>query len=210
MLVCFDLDGTLVNSVEDLAAGLNFMRASFGLAPLTTDEVAGIIGDGIRVLVKRALGNADVDLSLAVAEMQRYYTAHLTDMTRLYPGVKEGLQKLSGDGAELAVITNKNCGEAVKILQTLGVADMFSEIIGGDSGYGLKPEPDALLALRQKYAVSEKCCWMVGDHYTDLESGRRAGFRRIFCAYGFGECREETPDFSVDSFAQIADIVEKF
>ncbi len=206
-LVIFDLDGTLVDSVQDLADALNSVRISYGAELLPVDTVKNIIGDGIKVLVQRALQDVDADLILALTQVQKFYAEHLTDNTVLYQGVFETLQKLRRSGMIMAVVTNKNSREASRILQELKVADVFSDIIGGDSGFRLKPDPEALISLQQKYGVEKKDCWMVGDHFTDLESGRRAGFKRIFCTYGFGQCREEIPDFTVDSFDSIADII---
>ncbi len=209
-LAIFDLDGTLVDSVHDLAGALNFMRGSFDLAPLPVEKVKNIIGDGIKILIQRALEGANVDLQLALERVQKYYGEHLTDMTVLYPQVGPTLLKLRDSGVKLAVVTNKNQQEAVKILETLGVADLFSDIIGGNSGFRFKPDPEALESLQHKYSLSANECLMIGDHVTDLESGRRAGMKRIFCAYGFGECREEVPDFTVNSFAEIANTVQSF
>ena len=209
-MVMFDLDGTLVDSVQDLANALNSVRISYGAEPLPVGTVKNIIGDGIKVLVQRALHDIDADLPLAVTQVQKFYAEHLTDNTVLYPGVFETLHKFRSSGMILAVVTNKNSREASRILQELKVADFFPDIVGGDSGFRLKPDPEALISLQQKYGVAKADCWMVGDHFTDLESGRRAGFRRIFCTYGFGQCREEMPDFTVDSFDRIADVIGKF
>ena len=209
-LAAFDLDGTLVDSVNDLAGALNFMRNSFGLAPLPVEKVKDIIGDGIKILIQRALGDEKVDLQLALERVQKYYGEHLTDMTVLYPQVGATLLKLRDSGVKLAVVTNKNQQEAVRILETLGVADLFGDIIGGNSGFRFKPDPEALESLLKKYSLAADECLMVGDHVTDLESGRRAGVKRVFCAYGFGECRGEIPDFTVNSFVEIADIAESF
>ena len=86
----------------------------------------------------------------------------------------------------------------------------FSAIIGGDGEYPLKPAPDALLALQKRFNVPVSGCWMIGDHYTDMEAGRLAGFRRIFLSYGFGETRDETPDYTVDKFSEIANVIRGF
>ena len=105
------------------------------------------------------------------------------------------------------MVSNKDSRESRTILERNGALEYFSDLIGGDSGFALKPAPDALFGLQEKYAVAPGDCWMVGDHFTDMEAGRRAGFRRIFCNYGFGELRGETPDFSVDSFPEIAETI---
>ncbi|MBE6400256.1 MAG: HAD family hydrolase, partial [Lentisphaerae bacterium] len=136
-----------------------------------------------------------------------FYTEHLTDTTCLYPGALETLQELRRRGAKIALVTNKDTWAAVKILQTLQAAELFDDIVGGNSGYPFKPEPDALLALQKKYDVDSSGCWMIGDHHTDLGAGRRAGFNRIFCTYGFGSCGDEVPEHQVDSFPEILPLI---
>ena len=94
LLLIFDLDGTLVDSREDLATAINLMRADFNLQPLPLETVSGFIGDGVHRLVARALGGHPADLERAVATMQAHYDKHLYDKTRLYPGVQQGLAEL--------------------------------------------------------------------------------------------------------------------
>ena len=205
-LAVFDLDGTLVDSLRDLADAINHMRGTFCLPPLSLDAAQACIGDGIRKLVEKALAGGG-DLEQAVARMKAFYGEHLTDHTRIYPGVEAALTRLRSNGVVLALVSNKDSRESRTILERNGVLGYFSDLIGGDSGFALKPAPDALSSLQEKYALSPGDCWMIGDHVTDMEAGRRAGFRRIFCTYGFGELRGETPDFTVDSFAEVAETI---
>lgn len=209
-LLVFDLDGTLIDSRQDLAAAVNFMRQSMGLEPLDRARVVSMIGNGVNSLVRRAVADADVDFETALKRMKRFYADNLLASTVLYPGVEEGLNVLKNMSLKLAVVTNKPAAATLKILEALGVAKYFSDIIGGDGEYPLKPAPDALIALQKKYNFSASDCWMIGDHYTDLEAGRHAGFRRIQVTYGFGEAREETPDYTVDNFSEIADLIRGF
>ena len=206
-LAVFDLDGTLADTLRDLADSANLMRNSFGLPPLELDAVRRCIGGGIRQLVKLALPERGDDLETGVARMKAFYGEHLTDHTRLFPHVASVLERLRAAGVILAVVSNKNSEESRNILARNGALGYFSDLVGGDSEYALKPAPDALIGLRRKYGLSPEECWMVGDHFTDMEAGRRAGFRRIFCSYGFGELCGETPDFTVDSFAEVAEIM---
>ena len=114
------------------------------------------------------------------------------------------------EGIVLAVVSNKPTPACRTILEKLEVADCFEEVIGGDSDYPLKPEPDALLFLRRKYDFPVENCWMFGDHYTDLEAGRRAGFHRAFARYGFGDARQEAWNFAVDSFPEFVMAVKGY
>ena len=209
-LIVFDLDGTLIDSRLDLAGAVNHMRGTMGLEPLTADRVIPFVGNGVPNLVRRAIADAEVDFDEALRRMKRYYADHLVDTTCLYPGVSAGLKELKESGITLAVLSNKPTAASAKILDRLGVAGFFSDIIGGDGNYPLKPEPDALLALQAKYGFDASSCWMFGDHYTDLEAARRAGFRRALARYGFGDPREEKFDFEVDSFGEFVIAVKGF
>lgn len=209
-LIVFDLDGTLIDSRHDLAGAVNYMRGSMGLEPLSAERVVSFVGNGIINLVRRSVADAEVDFDEALRRMKRYYADHLVDTTCLYPGVSAGLKELKELGITLAVLSNKPTAASAKILDRLGVAGFFSDIIGGDGNYPLKPEPDALLALQAKYGFDASSCWMFGDHYTDLEAARRAGFRRALARYGFGDPREEKFDFEVDSFGEFVIAVKGF
>ena len=154
-------------------------------------------------LVKRALGDRGAEFDAALKYYRDYYAAHQLVHTVLYPGVAEGLSELRRNGVILTVATNKPSSDAVAILKALGVMDDLAAVSGGDAGVPLKPAPDVLLQFKERFHSSE--CWMVGDHYTDLEAGRRAGFFRVHASYGFGQPREETPDLVVDSFAGLVE-----
>lgn len=209
-LIVFDLDGTLIDSRRDLAGAVNYMRGSMGLEPLSAERVVSFVGNGVANLVRRAVADADVDFDEALRRMKRYYADHLVDSTCLYPGVSAGLKELKGAGITLAVLSNKPTAASRKILEQLGVAPLFAEIIGGDGSFPLKPEPDALWALQAKFGFELASCWMFGDHYTDLEAARRAGFRRALARYGFGDPREEKFDFEVDSFGEFVMAIKGF
>lgn len=186
------------------------MRGSMGLEPLSAERVVSFVGNGVANLVRRAVADADVDFDEALRRMKRYYADHLVDSTCLYPGVSAGLKELKGAGITLAVLSNKPTAASRKILEQLGVAPLFAEIIGGDGSFPLKPEPDALRALQAKFGFELASCWMFGDHYTDLEAARRAGFRRALARYGFGDPREEKFDFEVDSFGEFVMAIKGF
>ena len=206
-LMVFDLDGTLIDSMRDLAVAINFMRARYGLSEVDLDTAKTFVGNGAKTLVHRALGNCEADFDEALKCYRDYYAAHQLVHTGLYPGVAEGLEELRRNGVTLAVVTNKPSSDALAILKGLGVADELAEICGGDSGLPLKPEPDALLHVKARFGAAT--CWMVGDHYTDLEAGRRAGFFRVLARYGFGQPREEVPDMIVDSFSELVEAALK-
>ncbi|MBP5531678.1 MAG: HAD-IA family hydrolase [Lentisphaeria bacterium] len=206
-LMIFDLDGTLINSIRDLAVAISALRTHYGLSEVDVATASTMVGNGAVNLVHRALAGLDVDYDAAIKYYREYYAAHQLVYTKLYPGVAEGLAELKRNGVVLAVVTNKPSPDALAILKALGAAELLAEICGGDSGLPLKPEPDALLDMKKRFGARK--CWMVGDHYTDLEAGRRAGFFRVWARYGFGQPREEVPDMTVDSFAELVEAALK-
>lgn len=203
-VIIFDLDGTLIDSRRDLTKAVNLTRAHYNLLPLSMETVCGYIGNGARRLLERSLKDTWIDVDEAMPHMKEFYYAHLVDETRLYPGVAEGLKKLFKTGIKLAVITNKPDGAAKIVLQELGVAEYFDEIMGGGCGHPLKPEPDALLYFAEKWNADIKESWMVGDHYTDLEAGARAGMKRCWTSYGFGDPKGLPYDFEAKSFSDFS------
>lgn len=209
-LICFDLDGTLIDSHLDLAGAVNYMRGSLGLEPLETERIVSFVGNGAEMLVRRAISDANVDFEEALRRMKKYYRDHLTDTTKLYPGAAEGLKELKKADIKLAVITNKPKDATEVILTKFGVLNLFDDIIGGDGPFPLKPEPMAIIYLMNKYKTNFQESWMFGDHYTDLEAARRAHIRSAYATYGFGDPKEEKFDFSVESFGEFVFAIKGF
>ncbi|MCK4983828.1 MAG: HAD-IIIA family hydrolase [Victivallaceae bacterium] len=202
-VIIFDLDGTLIDSRQDLTTAVNLTREFYNLPPLSLETVCSYIGNGARKLIERSLPE-NINIEDALPIMKKHYYAHLTDETKLYPGVLEGLQKLVATGRKLAVITNKPDAAAKIVLKELGIAEYFDEIMGGGCGHPLKPEPDALLYFAKKWNADVEKSWMVGDHYTDLESGARAGMKCCWASYGFGDPKGLAYDLDAKSFAEFA------
>jgi len=201
-LVICDLDGTLIDSREDLTNAVNLARADLGLAPLPLPAVVSYVGDGARKLVARALSDTPgADLEAALAAMKRHYAANLVVKTTLYDGVREGLAALHAAGHPLAVVSNKPGRFCEEILARFGLAGLFAAILGGDVACPLKPAPDALLLALARTGAEAAASWIVGDNHTDLEAGRRASVKRCYAAYGFGDPKDEAYDLKVDSFA---------
>ena len=200
-VVAFDMDGTLIDSAADIGAAVNRMRVSFGLPPLPRGSVVRMVGNGARVLVARALADAPgADLDEAFLRYRREYDAHLIDETRLYPGVSEGLEAMRAAGFQLAVYTNKPYASTCFILKGLGVDGFFPVVVGADSGFPLKPAPDALYHILKETGADAAGSWMVGDNWTDIDSGHAAGFRTAHCAWGYGAPDAIPPDVSCASF----------
>ncbi len=207
--VIFDLDGTLIDSVADLAAAVNHTRRTENLPPLPVKLVAEYVGEGPRLLLERAfsdLPGADIDKLLVI--YKEYYQHHLMDLTTLYPGVKEGLAELHAAGIPMAVVTNKHDEAVHALLRKFDIDQYFKIIIGSGSGFPHKPDPAALLHILKTFNADFDGSWMVGDHFTDLEAGRRAGIKRALATWGFGNPKSETWDFAPTSFAELAKVIK--
>jgi phosphoglycolate phosphatase len=202
-LLIFDLDGTLIDSRMDLAAGINHMRIHFGLEPLPLKTVVGYIGNGVRRLVEGALQDTDVDVEEALRINKEYYDSHLTVYTTPYEGVVQGVRRLTAAGHNLAVLTNKPGDPSRQILEYFGIADSFAAIIGGGDVENLKPEPDGAHRCMEMVEADAANTWMIGDHYTDLAVADNAGIKSAFVRYGFGEERGCKPDVYFASFSEL-------
>ena len=177
-LVGFDLDGTLVDSVADLAAAVNHALAEIGRAPLTIDQVRPLIGGGSRVMLQRALvaTGGDEQLDDLLPGLVDFYAAHIVDQTRPYPGVVDALDALRERGVALAVVTNKREQLSIALLEALGLTDRFACVIGGDTPGLTAMKPDRApidLMLRQCRAAGPAA--FVGDSHFDIEAARAAG-----------------------------------
>ncbi len=203
LLLLFDLDGTLVDSREDLATAINLMRADFSMQPLPLETVSGFIGDGVHRLVARALDGRPADIERAVAIMQAHYEKHLYDKTRLYPGVQQGLDELRSAGHSLALVSNKIVSASEAILKHFGVFHLFQVVIGGDSLPHLKPHPAPLLEAMRLAGFDPANTWMIGDHVTDMAAAQAAGVSSVFVNYGIGHAGDYTPHQRFDTFDEL-------
>lgn len=199
-LLMFDLDGTLIDSRQDICTAVNLLRANYDLPRLSIETVTSYIGDGIDKLVERSLRGYPVNIEKATRECAEYYRRHLHDETTLYPGVFDGLQRLRAAGYLLALISNKPGSACREILAHFKIAPLFSVILGGDDMQHMKPHPEPLLTAMVKTGAKPEDTWMIGDHKTDLEAARRAGVRSGFIKYGMGEQGGESATRIFESF----------
>jgi phosphoglycolate phosphatase len=185
--IVFDLDGTLVDSVPDLAAALTRMAAARGWPPFALPDVAGMVGDGAAALVRRAMDArgaiaTEADVSAFVAD----YTAHVADATVAFPGVADTLAALAGQGWRIAVCTNKPEAPSRLLLATLGLDRWIAAVGGGDSFPSRKPDPAHLLATVAAAGGEPTHAVMVGDHRNDVLAATGAAMPCIFAAWGYG------------------------
>jgi len=187
-LVVFDLDGTLVDSQQDLADAANALIVELGGTPVPVEAIAKMVGDGAAMLVRRALTATGVRVTSPHDALERFlelYDDRLLATTRLYDGIPEVLDVL-GPMARLGVLTNKPERATHRILEALGVAVRFEWMIGGDGPFARKPDPAGLLHLVADAGVSPDRAVMVGDSGVDLATARAAHTRVCLARYGFG------------------------
>jgi len=207
--ILFDLDGTLIDSVTDLANSVNHSLMKVGLPPHTRDEIKIFVGDGVQKLIKRSLGQHNMNkYSEAFALFKDHYEAHCIDNTILYPGVADTLPLLI-QNYRLAVLTNKSVAFSRKILRSLEIDSYFKEILGGDSLSTKKPDPAGIFHLADKWGMDPVAeMIMVGDHATDIEVGQRAGCKTVFLNNGIGIKRGLIPDYVINSMSEITGLLE--
>ncbi len=180
----FDLDGTLVDSRDDLARAGNQARAALGLPALPVAEVARMVGDGAAMLIERLTPAADAAArALSLEAFLAYYAEHCCDQTQVYAGVPAMLDQLRAQGWLLAVATNKPLAFTLDILAACGL-DHFTEVRGGDAER--KPDPGQLLSILHELGAAPGASWMIGDHRTDILAGRAAGCAVLWCSWGLG------------------------
>ena len=199
----FDLDGTLFDTRRDLATAVNTTRAEFGLPPLALATVTSYVGDGLAVLVRRALPGHRKALPEATLRCARHYRRHMLDRTIPYPGVVAGLRRLKKAGYRLALISNKPVSACRRILRHFGLASLFDRVSGGDSTTRRKPHPEPLHLTLRVLGVRPDESWMIGDHKTDLETARRAGVRSVWLSRGMGRRGAHRPDRIFRRFSEL-------
>ncbi|ACG72410.1 phosphoglycolate phosphatase [Anaeromyxobacter sp. K] len=179
-LAILDLDGTLVDSLDDLAASVNHALATVGLPPRTTDEIRGFVGEGARVLLERALGPHPERLEPALAAWRAHYEVHCLDATRTYPGLAAAL---AGAGRTLAVHTNKPGAMARRILDGLGLLGRFAVVVGGDEA-PRKPDPEGVRIIQSRVGATDADTVFVGDSPVDVATARAAGVQMVAVGWG--------------------------
>ncbi len=186
-LAVFDLDGTLVDSAPDIHAALDRMALGRGLAPYSRAEVTAMIGDGVRVLVERALTARGQSFGNAALEaFTADYTAHAVDQTALFDGIAACLATLEAGGWRLAICTNKPGLATAALLDHLGLHGRFAAVGAGDSFPVKKPNPEHLRATIAAAGARRERAVMLGDHRNDVMAARGLGVPVVFVRWGYG------------------------
>ncbi|HYE34143.1 phosphoglycolate phosphatase [Methylocaldum sp.] len=217
-LIVFDLDGTLVDSSPDLADAIDAMLERLGMPPAGEPRVNGWIGNGVDMLVKRALTGelwpqsepARFDEALPI--FMDLYETNICNRSRLFPGVADGLKQLKRTGFSTACVTNKHSRFTRPLLDQLGVLEDLDFVGCGDQFEKLKPDPYPLLKTAERFEVEPFRCLMVGDSVNDVKAARAAGFMVVCVPYGYHggkgvECLE--PDAIVASLTELSGLFRK-
>ena len=217
-MVLIDLDGTLIDSVPDLAFCVDALMTELGLPLRGEAKVRHWVGNGIERLVKRALLDqleGEPEQALLDKALPIYlalYKENLSKRSRLYPGVQDGLQFLHDAGYKLGCITNKAAAFTEPLLKDLGIYDYFRIVVSGDTLPVKKPDPLPLLHAAQFFKVEPSQALMVGDSISDVKAARAAGFQVVCVSYGYNhgqDIRDAHPDAVINSMAQLSGMLTK-
>ena len=216
-MVLIDVDGTLVDSVPDLAYCVDEMMKVLGMPVHGEAKVREWVGNGVERLTRRALiGQLEGEPDDALFEkaypiFMELYAENTSKRSMLYPGVSEGLAYLKAEGYKLGCVTNKAEQFTVPLLTDLGIADDFEIIISGDTLPVKKPDPGPLLHAAKFFAVKPENALMIGDSISDVKASRAAGFQILCMSYGYNhgiDIREANPDAVIDSMAELPAILD--
>lgn len=185
-LLVFDLDGTLIDSKDDLIASVNAARAHMGMGGLPDALIASYVGNGAPVLIRKAMGEGagEATVETALEYFIRHYHEHCLDRTRLYPGVMETLDAARAKNIQLGVLTNKPVRISNVIVDGLGLNGVFFRVYGGNSFATKKPDPLGLDTLRVEANSAHRETVMIGDSSVDIQTARNAGVYSVGLTYG--------------------------
>ncbi len=210
-LLIFDLDGTMIDSKQDLANAANAARGHMGMPPIADERVHSYVGNGAPVLIRRVLGAeaTEAQVQEALEFFLEYYREHMQDYTVLYPGVREALDRLRDAGVRMAVLTNKPVRISRAIVDGLGVGGHFQQVYGGNSFDFKKPHPIGVETLMEECGAARDRTMMVGDSSVDIQTARNAHVKSCGVTYGFQpeSLAAVPPDLLVDRMEELADWV---
>ena len=215
--VLIDLDGTLLDTIDDLAGAANAMLIELGHSPRPVEQMRSFVGKGADSLVQRALtGRLDgqvepAQLLSAVEVFRRHYARENGVTARCYPGVREGLAAMKSKGLSLACVTNKPIGFTLPLLERTGLMPAFDIVIGGDSLPRKKPDPAQLLHVCKGFDIAPSEAVMIGDSVNDAQAARAAGMPVFVLPYGYNEGRDVATldaDAVIESLEHAARLIE--
>ena len=207
-LIVYDFDGTLVDTLFDIADAVNLSLNELGLRTLSRATIRKYVGKGVERLMAQSIdGTGYRDLPRAVELFRRHYSENLMNHTRFYPSGREILDHFRDK--KQAICSNKPEDFVRRILESLKSLDYFDAILGGDSVESKKPDPEGLLHLLDRFQCSPEMAVLVGDSPVDIETGKRAGVYTCIVNYGFGNPKEiasANPDCCIDHLSELKDL----
>ncbi len=215
-MVLIDVDGTLVDSVPDLAFSVDAMMHELGRPPRGEAAVRNWVGNGVECLVRRALSGtldgkpSDADFDRAYPIFLRLYADNTCERSHLFAGVREGIDWLLRHGYRLGCVTNKAARFTEPLLRALGLRDAFGIVVSGDTLAEKKPSPLPLLHAAEFFGIEPRRALMLGDSVSDVKAARAAGFGIICMSYGYnhgGDIRSAEPDAVIDSMTELSDLL---
>lgn len=213
-LIAFDLDGTLIDSSRDLADSVNELLGELGAPELPHTAITRMVGEGAKVLVRRAVAASGVPESPdAIARFLQIYDRRLLNHTCPYEGVLD-VVRIAREHARVSVLTNKPTVPTEKVLAGLGIRELFDDVIGSDGPYPRKPDPSALRALMSLAGATPASTLMIGDSLIDYETAAAAQVQCCLVAYGFSHhtCVGATTNgaWIAKDVPSLADVVRRF
>ena len=208
-LIIFDLDGTLVDTKQDITTALNYALKQYGIQELTVQDTVKMVGEGITRLIEKVIGNERLGIrDEIIRRFVEYYSGHLADYSLEYPYVRETLEQLSL--YKKAVISNKRESLSEELLNKLDLLKYFNLIVGSDTTSERKPSPVPVQYVLEKLDIKQDESIIVGDSNYDIEAGKKAGIRTVAVTYGYRERRYlQDADYMIDSLKDLADLIER-
>lgn len=203
--IAFDLDGTLVDTILDIAASLNYALEANGFPKLSVEEVKRIVGRSVRYMCEKATPAGEKNRADDVLyAFNRHYHAHCCDTSRPYPGVLELTRRLRDEGYTLAVVSNKPHAEAVKVISSLFAREIFSTVLGRMDRFKLKPDPEPLRFAISLSGAADRDVTYVGDSEVDVQFAANAGVRCVPVSWGY-RSREQLAEAGANCVADTAE-----
>ena len=203
----FDLDGTILDTLGDLSNSVNFALRNNNLPPRTQDEVRGFVGNGIRLLIERAVpvGTSENVINKCFVDFKNHYKENSAVLTKAYDGIEELLHKIREKGIKTAVVSNK-ADFAVQTLVEKYFNGLFHYSVGEKEGVRRKPCPDSVNCAIEYLGVNKDNCYYIGDSDVDIETARNSGLKCICVTWGFRDeefLKTFSPDYIVHSTEEI-------
>lgn len=212
-LCVFDMDGTVVNSIGDIATAMNRALSILGHKTYTDNDYYKMVGDGMDILCRRAFPEAnDEELHKLISLYKEYYIDHCCEKSVMYPNIAELITSLKKSGVKCAILSNKPHDQAIKVAETLFDKEMFDIILGQTDRFPIKPAPDSLLWMINEFGLEKSDVAYIGDTNVDMRLGKSAGVFTVGVTWGFrdaDELKAANADAIADDANQLSSILTK-